>query len=162
MPKATRYCAAPIDAEDQRKPRLIRASHPCFARRHVERTAVAGLDIRIATQDDLERAIADQTPVEESQAEGDPVNLREQKLIWRISKMRANLAQAQRRQALERAVLLATLNNAGTPMQQVCTCPVCSARATVLQALRASGLQVEVLSGNDGPHETADDKTPKH
>lgn len=74
MPKATRhdrriYCAAPIDAEDQRKPRLIRASHPSFARRHVERTAVAGLDIRIATQDDLERAIADQTAVEESQAQ---------------------------------------------------------------------------------------------
>ena len=74
MPKATRhdrriYCAAPIDAEDQRKPRLIRASHPSFARRHVERTAVAGLDIRIATQDDLERAIVDQTPVEESQAQ---------------------------------------------------------------------------------------------
>ena len=74
MPKATRhdrriYCAAPIDAEDQRKPRLIRASHPSFARRHVERTAVAVLDIRIATQDDLERAIADQTPVEESQAQ---------------------------------------------------------------------------------------------
>jgi hypothetical protein len=42
---------------------------PSFARRHVERTAVAGLDIRIATQDDLERAIADQTPVEESQAQ---------------------------------------------------------------------------------------------
>lgn len=74
MPKATRhdrriYCAAPIDAEDQRKPRLIRASHPSFARRHVERTALAGLDIRIATQDDLERAIADQTAVEESQAQ---------------------------------------------------------------------------------------------
>ena len=74
MPKATRhdrriYCAAPIDAEDQRKPRLIRASHPSFARRHVERTAVAVLDIRIATQDDLERAIADQTAVEESQAQ---------------------------------------------------------------------------------------------
>lgn len=71
MPKATRhdrriYCVAPIDAEDQRKPRLIRASHPNHARRHVERTAVAGLDIRIATQDDLERAIVDQTPVEES------------------------------------------------------------------------------------------------
>lgn len=91
------------------------------------------------------------------------MNLREQKLIWRISKMRANLAQAQRRQAIERATLVAELHNAGTPMQQqVCTCPVCSARATVLQALRASGLQVEVLSGNDGPHETADDKTPKH
>mgnify|MGYP001294746035 CR=1 FL=1 len=76
MPKATRhdrriYCAAPIDAEDPRKPRLIRASHPNHARRHVERTAVAGLDIRIATQDDLERAIADQTPVEESQAQRD-------------------------------------------------------------------------------------------
>jgi hypothetical protein len=42
------------------------ALEPSFARRHVERTAVAGLDIRIATQDDLERAIADQTPVEES------------------------------------------------------------------------------------------------
>lgn len=74
MPKATRhdrriYCAAPIDAEDQRKPRLIRASHPSFARRHVERTAVAGLEIRIATQDDLERAIVDQTPVEESQTQ---------------------------------------------------------------------------------------------
>jgi hypothetical protein len=74
MPKATRhdrriYCAAPTSAEDQRKPRLIRASHPSFARRHVERTAVAGLDIRIATQDDLERAIADQTAVEESQAQ---------------------------------------------------------------------------------------------
>ena len=74
MPKATRhdrriYCATPIDAEDQRKPRLIRASHPNHARRHVERTAVAGLDIRIATQDDLERAIADQTAVEESQAQ---------------------------------------------------------------------------------------------
>ena len=74
MPKATRhdrriYCAAPTSAEDQRKPRLIRASHPSFARRHVERTAVAVLDIRIATQDDLERAIADQTPVEESQAQ---------------------------------------------------------------------------------------------
>ena len=74
MPKATRhdrriYCAAPTSAEDQRKPRLIRASHPSFARRHVERMAVAGLDIRIATQDDLERAIADQTAVEESQAQ---------------------------------------------------------------------------------------------
>lgn len=74
MPKATRhdrriYCAAPTSAEDQRKPRLIRASHPSFARRHVERTALAGLDIRIATQDDLERAIADQTAVEESQAQ---------------------------------------------------------------------------------------------
>ena len=74
MPRATRhdrriYCAAPTDAEDQRKPRLIRASHPNHARRHVERTAVAGLDIRIATQDDLERAIAEQTPVEESQAQ---------------------------------------------------------------------------------------------
>ncbi len=74
MPKATRhdrriYCAAPTSAEDQRKPRLIRASHPSFARRHVERTAVAGLDIRIATQEDLERAIADQTAVEESQAQ---------------------------------------------------------------------------------------------
>ena len=51
------------------KARLIRASHPNHARRHVERTAVAGLDIRIATQDDLERAIVDQTPVEESQAQ---------------------------------------------------------------------------------------------
>jgi len=60
------YCVAPTDAEDPRKPRLIRATHPNHARRHVERTAVAGLDIRIATQDDLERAIADQTPVEES------------------------------------------------------------------------------------------------
>ena len=74
MPRATRhdrriYCAAPTSADDQRKPRLIRASHPSFARRHVERTAVAGLDIRIATQDDLERAIADQTAVEESQAQ---------------------------------------------------------------------------------------------
>lgn len=74
MPKATRhdrriYCATPIDAEDQRKPRLIRASHPNHARRHVERTAVAGLDIRIATQEDLERAIVDQTPVEESKAQ---------------------------------------------------------------------------------------------
>ena len=76
MPKATRhdrriYCIAPIDPEDQRKPRLIRASHPNHARRHVERTAVAGLDIRIATQDDLERAIADQTPVEEGVAQRD-------------------------------------------------------------------------------------------
>ena len=69
MTKLRLYCAAPIDAEDQRKPRLIRASHPSFARRHVERTAVAGLEIRIATQDDLERAIAEQTPVEESQAQ---------------------------------------------------------------------------------------------
>lgn len=69
MTKLRLYCAAPIDAEDQRKPRLVRASHPNHARRHVERTAVAGLDIRIATQDDLERAIADQTPVEESQAQ---------------------------------------------------------------------------------------------
>ena len=69
MTKLRLYCAAPIDAEDQRKPRLIRASHPNHARRHVERTAVAGLDIRIATQDDLERAIAEQTPVEESQAQ---------------------------------------------------------------------------------------------
>ena len=60
------YCVAPTDAEDPRKPRLIRATHPNHARRHVERTAVAGLDIRIATQDDLERAIADQTPGEES------------------------------------------------------------------------------------------------
>lgn len=38
MPRATRhdrriYCCAPIDAEDQRKPRLIRASHPNHARR---------------------------------------------------------------------------------------------------------------------------------
>ncbi len=65
------YCVAPTDAEDPRKPRLIRATHPSYARRHVERTAVAGLDIRIATQDDLERAIADQTPVEESQAQRD-------------------------------------------------------------------------------------------
>jgi hypothetical protein len=63
------YCVAPTDAEDPRKPRLIRATHPNHARRHVERTAVAGLEIRIATQDDLERAIADQTPVEESQAQ---------------------------------------------------------------------------------------------
>ena len=74
MPKATRhdrriYCIAPIDPEDQRKPRLIRASHPNHARKHVERTAVAGLDVRIATQEDLERAIADQTPVEESHAQ---------------------------------------------------------------------------------------------
>ena len=74
MPKATRhdrriYCCAPIDAEDPRKPRLIRASHPSFARRHVERTAVAGLDIRIATQEDLERAFSAETPVEEAQAQ---------------------------------------------------------------------------------------------
>lgn len=74
MPRATRhdrriYCVAPIDAEDQRKPRLIRASHPSFARRHVERTAVAGLDIRIATQEDLERAFSAETPVEEAQAQ---------------------------------------------------------------------------------------------
>ena len=74
MPKATRhdrriYCVAPIDAEDQRKPRLVRASHPNHARKHVERTAVAGLDVRIATQEDLERAIVDQTPVEESRAQ---------------------------------------------------------------------------------------------
>lgn len=89
------------------------------------------------------------------------MTLREQMLLYRISKMRANLALAQRRQAIERATLVATLNNAGTPMQQVCTCPACSARSTVLQALRASGLQVEVLA-SDGPHETADDKTPKH
>jgi len=61
------YCVAPIDAEDPRKPRLIRASHPSYARRHVERTAVAGLDVRVATQADLEAAIVDQTPVEESQ-----------------------------------------------------------------------------------------------
>ena len=60
---------ARIDAEDQRKPRLIRASHPNHARRHIERTAVAGLDVRIATQEDLERAIVDQTPVEESKAQ---------------------------------------------------------------------------------------------
>lgn len=60
------YCVAPTDAEDPRKPRLIRATHPSYARRHVERTAVAGLEIRIATQADLERAIVDQTPVEES------------------------------------------------------------------------------------------------
>ena len=74
MPKATRhdrriYCIAPIDPEVQRKPRLIRASHPNHARKHVERTAVAGLDVRIATQEDLERAIVDQTPVEESRAQ---------------------------------------------------------------------------------------------
>ena len=74
MPKATRhdrriYCAAPTSAEDQRKPRLIRASHPSFARRHVERTAVAGLDIRIATQEDHERAFSAETPVEEAQAQ---------------------------------------------------------------------------------------------
>ena len=61
------YCVAPIDSEDPRKPRLIRATHPSYARRHVERTAVAGLDVRVATQADLERAIVDQTPVEESQ-----------------------------------------------------------------------------------------------
>lgn len=61
------YCVAPTDAEDPRKPRLIRATHPSYARRHVERTAVAGLDVRVATQADLERAIVDQTPVEESQ-----------------------------------------------------------------------------------------------
>lgn len=60
------YCVAPTDAEDPRKPRLIRATHPSYARRHVERTAVAGLDVRVATQADLERAIVDQTPVEES------------------------------------------------------------------------------------------------
>jgi len=60
------YCVAPTDAEDPRKPRLIRATHPNHARRHVERTAVAGLDVRVATQADLERAIVDQTPVEES------------------------------------------------------------------------------------------------
>jgi len=63
------YCVAPTDAEDPRKPRLIRATHPNHARRHVERTAVAGLDIRIATQADLERAIVDQTAVEESKAQ---------------------------------------------------------------------------------------------
>jgi len=61
------YCVAPTDAEDPRKPRLIRATHPNHARRHVERTAVAGLEIRVATQADLERAIVDQTAVEESQ-----------------------------------------------------------------------------------------------
>ena len=61
------YCVAPTDSEDPRKPRLIRASHPSYARRHVERTAVAGLDVRVATQADLEAAIVDQTPVEESQ-----------------------------------------------------------------------------------------------
>jgi hypothetical protein len=61
------YCAAPIDAEDQRKPRLIRATHPGHARRHIERTAVAGLDVRIATQADLERALREQAPIEESQ-----------------------------------------------------------------------------------------------
>lgn len=59
------YCIAPIDGEDPRKVRLVRATHPNHARRHIERTAVAGLDVRIATQEDLERAIADQTPVEE-------------------------------------------------------------------------------------------------
>ena len=63
------YCVAPTDAEDTRKPRLIRATHPNHARRHVERTAVAGLEIRIATQADLERAIVDQTAVEESKAQ---------------------------------------------------------------------------------------------
>lgn len=63
------YCVAPTDAEDTRKPRLIRATHPSYARRHVERTAVAGLDVRVATQADLERAIVDQTPVEESKAQ---------------------------------------------------------------------------------------------
>ena len=65
------YCVAPLDAEDPRKPRLIRATHPNHARRHVERTAVAGLDVRIATQADLERAIVDQTAVEESNVQRD-------------------------------------------------------------------------------------------
>ena len=63
------YCAAPIDAEDTRKPRLIRATHPNHARRHVERTAVAGLEIRIATQADLERGWREQSPIEESRAQ---------------------------------------------------------------------------------------------
>lgn len=63
------YCIAPIDGEDPRKVRLVRATHPNHARRHIERTAVAGLDVRIATQEDLERAIVDQTPVEESKAQ---------------------------------------------------------------------------------------------
>jgi len=35
------YCVAPIDAEDPRQPRLIRATHPSYARRHVERRTKA-------------------------------------------------------------------------------------------------------------------------
>ena len=67
---ATRiYCIAPIDGEDPRKVRLVRATHPNHARRHIERTAVAGLDVRIATQEDHDPAIVDQTPVEESKAQ---------------------------------------------------------------------------------------------
>ncbi len=63
------YCVAPTDSEDPRKPRLIRATHPNHARRHVERTAVAGLEIRIATQADLERGWREQSPIEESRAQ---------------------------------------------------------------------------------------------
>lgn len=83
------------------------------------------------------------------------MNLREQKLIWRIGKMRANLQAAQQRRKLEQA-------QAQHQAADDCACPVCvlkraiaGAIATGTGAVRISA--VDLMQPRDGP-----DETPKH
>lgn len=52
------------------------------------------------------------------------MNLREQKLIWRISKMRANLQIAQQRLMLEKA----RAQQQGHQLSDNCPCPACMVR----------------------------------
>lgn len=78
------------------------------------------------------------------------MNLREQMLLYRISKMRSNLKLAQRRQAAQHQAA------------DDCACPVCALKraiagaiATGTGAVRISA--VDLMQPRDGP-----DETPKH
>jgi hypothetical protein len=79
------------------------------------------------------------------------VNLREQLLLYRINKMRTNLALAQRRQAAQHV-------EAADP----CQCPACAIKRALTDAIaKGTGAvrisAVDLMQPRDGP-----DETPKH
>lgn len=78
------------------------------------------------------------------------MNLREQKLIWRIGKMRANLQAAQQRKLAQHQAA------------DDCACPACAIKRALTDALaKGAGAvrisAVDLMQPRDGP-----DETPKH
>lgn len=60
-----------VGPKDGSTGRLVRATHPAHAREHIVQAMLAELEIRIATQADMERVMGDGGRVEESQRQHD-------------------------------------------------------------------------------------------
>lgn len=78
------------------------------------------------------------------------MNLREQMLLYRISKMRSNLALAQRRQAAQHQAA------------DDCACPACAIKRALTDALAKGAGAVRISAVDLMQPRDGTDETPKH